>query len=137
MTHTRDLRAQGYRLTRARQAIVDVLGRTSKPVTAEVIRRRLHRRRLAVNKTTVYRELAFLETQGMVHQADIHGEQRYFEMAREHHHHVVCVRCGAIGDVTLRADLSRENDHVARQTGFRILDHIVTLSGVCPQCQNS
>lgn len=137
VTHTQNLRAQGFRLTKARQAIVDVLGRTSKPVTADVIRRTLHRRRLTVNKTTVYRELAFLETQGIVHQAEIHGEQRHFEMARDHHHHVVCVRCGVIQDVTLHQDLSHEDQHIAAQTGFRILDHTVTFSGMCQTCQRT
>ena len=63
--HTK-FRGCGYRLTVPRQAILDVLTKTSKHLSAEDVYLAVHKLHPAVGLTTVYRTLELLTQMGMV-----------------------------------------------------------------------
>jgi Fur family ferric uptake transcriptional regulator len=51
----------------------------------------------------------------------------------EHHHHVVCARCGRATDVA-DAGLAAVVARIGRETGYRIDEHRLELFGLCPSC---
>jgi Fe2+ or Zn2+ uptake regulation protein len=63
------------------------------------------------------------------------GAPRY-ELADDHHHHLVCDTCGRIEDVTTcpveAAGLTRQ---IQRRTGFAVRSHVLELFGLCRSCR--
>ena len=48
----------------------------------------------------------------------------YYELAtREHHHHVVCVRCDDVQDVVVKHDVKQFESKIKRTTNFTLLTH--------------
>lgn len=84
--------------------------------------------------STVFRALVWLEEQGVAQRVDLGDGKVRYEPAGRHHEHVQCERCGQVREVPdcLVDDASAE---IERSTGFRLLSHHLTLSGICPTCQ--
>lgn len=129
------LKSQGYRITQARAALINLLEQTSHPVTAQAISRILKKIGMSVNITTVYREIEFLLSHGIIETVPLVPHELHYELAgRPHHHHILCVTCGTIQDV--RMDTEQELIHVAQHTtSYKIRSHTLTFYGVCPTCQ--
>ncbi len=90
----------------------------------------------APGRATVFRSLELLTSLGLVERVDLpDGSHAYVAcQPAEHHHHVVCERCGRtdeVGDLGLSPIL----DRAEAQTGYRIGRHRLELFGVCAACQ--
>ncbi|MDH7497563.1 MAG: Fur family transcriptional regulator [Syntrophomonadaceae bacterium] len=130
-----ELKSHGYRLTRTRRALLDVFCSLTCPVQAPELVAMLAALGVLVNKTTVYRELAFLERAGMVHRVLLADGLTRYELARqEHHHHLFCVRCKAVSRVCLDDSICAVSDAIRRQSGFRTIAHSIEFFGICPRC---
>jgi len=84
----------GYRLTIPRQAILDVLSKTSEHLSAEDIYLAVHKIYPAIGLTTVYRTLELLVQTGMVFKFDFGDRRARYELSEGpksigHHHHLV------------------------------------------------
>ena len=132
------LRADGQRYTRNRRAVVDVLERAERPLSLPQLLQK--RRELA--QSSVYRNLAILESAGIVHRIVAGDGFARFELAQEltehHHHHRICSSCGAIDDFTLPADVEARLDkalsRIASRARFRPSAHQLDLLGTCAAC---
>lgn len=82
--------------------------------------------------SSVFRALQRLEADGVVRRVQLgDGKARYEATAGEHHEHVVCERCGAVGEVPGCAVRAEVRD----RTDFVITGHELTFSGICPGCR--
>ena len=92
----------GYRLTVPRQAILNVLSKSSGHLSAEDIYLAVHRAYPGVGLTTVYRTLELLARMGLVFRFDFGDGRSRYELAESpdtnHHHHLICTGCGRIID---------------------------------------
>jgi Fur family transcriptional regulator, ferric uptake regulator len=108
-------------------------------VTAREIGDLLHRRGDSVGVASIYRALELLEQEGLVQRFDVGASAARYEPALpsgEHHHHIVCERCGEV--VAFEDDaLERVISRLARRVDFAIDGHDVTLRGECPECAGS
>jgi Fur family transcriptional regulator, ferric uptake regulator len=132
------LHGQGQRYTGARRAIVDALVRADRPVTLPEI--------LADNdelaQSSAYRNLAQLVDAGVVRRIITSDEFSHFEitddLTGEHHHHLICTRCGAVSDFTVPDALEDLIDRaarvVARDKQWVVDHHRLDLVGRCPRC---
>jgi Fe2+ or Zn2+ uptake regulation protein len=131
----RAIRASGFRLTKARRTLFDVLKEEARPRTAPEIAALMKKRGTSADKTTVYRELAFLLARGLVQAVQFGDRQKRYELRSGHHHHLVCTSCGVVIDVALKGDLDAIERRLARKTGFRIDDHALEFFGLCAECR--
>lgn len=116
----------------ARKAICRALDRSHAPISAEEILDGLK----GVHKTTVYRELGFLESEGLIKKIEFgDGIRRYERSEMEHHHHLICVGCKKVSDIHLEKDLEVQERSIARKTGFKILNHSLEFFGLCAKCK--
>lgn len=131
------LREVGQRYTSGRQALVDVLVKSARPMSMPEI--------LAADpsipQSSVYRNLTVLEQANVVRKLQGGDEFSRFELAEDltdHHHHLVCVSCGSVDDYTVPSRIERTMakalDEVAAETGFRAQFHRLDLVGVCARC---
>lgn len=130
------LAAAGYRKGGARNAVVELLDQQSCAVTAQEIDEQLRVQGRAVGRASVYRILELLSTLRLVQRIDLgQGVARYerHQPDGDHHHHLVCDRCGRIApfeDPKLEQAIAR----VSERLSFAVAEHDVVLHGACRDC---
>lgn len=126
------LQERGYRITSVRSAMIELFVKNHAPLSAEELLKVL----LGTHKTTVYRELSFFESEGVIQKVDFGDGIRRYELAElEHHHHLVCTVCKKVTDVHLEGDLDDQEKKISKKTGFKILTHSLEFFGLCPKCK--
>lgn len=126
-----------YRYTNGRRRLVDVIAAAGQPVTLPDIVAAAPE----LAPSSVYRNLDVLERSGVVDRIASNGDHAHFEFAEpllSHHHHLICIDCGAIEDVRLDDDIEalvdRSLAEVAGRAGFKPLRHSLDLHGYCTDC---
>lgn len=137
------LSSVAQRYTAGRRAIVATLTTAGRPLTvAEIIRGRDRGGASGpLPQSSAYRNLTVLVDAGVVHRVnstDMHGRYELAEELAGHHHHLVCVSCGRVDDVSAVATLERALDAAAKvaadATGFEVTGHRIDLVGRCGPC---
>ncbi len=141
MSHTTlDLAAalhdRGARLTPQRQIILDALCALGGHVTVAELYERVRADYPAIDRSTVYRALAFFVELGLVAAADIGGATVYEIAPRQgecDHHHLVCRDCGGVLHVpgVVFDALARQ---LAADHGFAADLSALTVHGRCREC---
>ncbi len=129
------LQEQGFRITASRRAIIEVVLSTSGPVDAGHIITSLQNQGISVNKTTVYREIAFLQQQGIISKVSLDQRKYFYEIAPSHHHHAVCTNCGVIADVRVSEPIEELEQEIAKVHQFLVTRHSLEFFGLCINCQ--
>ncbi|TDL44349.1 Fur family transcriptional regulator [Kocuria rosea] len=124
------------RTTRQRSALAELLERTPEFRSAQQLHAMLGEQGESVSLATVYRNLSALAEAGEVDAlAAPGGETRYRRCRRtEHHHHLVCRRCGRTVEVAETA-VERWAAQTARRHGFTDVSHAIELHGTCETCR--
>ncbi len=128
------LRARGYRLTAARQAILAALAAAGEHPTADALAAAVHQAAPGVGRMTVYRTLDLLCDLGLlrpVYQGT--GAAHYVLLLDGHHHHLVCSRCRRVIEFDDCA-LGELAETVARRYGFVVEGHLLEFYGRCAAC---
>ena len=127
--------AQRPRATRQRAAVADILARTDEFRSAQQIHSALEAEGTKVGLATVYRNLQPLAETGAVDQVrSAEGEVLYRACEKqEHHHHIVCRRCGHTVEVA-GGELEEWIRRVSAQQGFTQMEHTAEFFGLCTSC---
>lgn len=131
------LKEEGYRMTKPRRAVLEVLGAEPICLTPEEIHRQARQRYRKLGLVTVYRTLALLERLNLVQR--VHAEAGCHSLTavrsdEGHHHQLVCRACGRVEefpDCALDSVLRK----LQVRTGFAIESHHLEVVGRCPKCQ--
>ena len=130
------LKSRGYRLTRARKAIIEILLGSRQPLDVNAVRVLLTEKNLNVNKTTVYRELDFLKGENLIREIQLgDGKRRYEVLGDDHHHHLVCMNCDMVECVELERCMEEEERRIFEKSSFRAINHSLKFFGLCAKCQ--
>lgn len=141
------LREHGLRITEPRQRIIQLLGQTTRPVSAYDIKDLLdadtsHKK---ADVVSIYRVLECLEANHLVHRLLSSGKvvrcqlsQEEEQCTREGHYHchhvLVCQQCHEVSEVHcvgVEAMIKTLED----DTQFNINHHFLEFTGVCMSCQ--
>lgn len=123
------------RMTRQRSAVADLLADVDDFRSAQQLHELLRDRGNEVGLATVYRTLQTLADAGEVDvlRAD-DGEALYRRCSRrEHHHHLVCRRCGTAEEID-GPGVEAWAAAIGAAHGFRDVRHTMELTGVCAAC---
>ncbi len=130
------IKTENRRLTKTRVGILKALFEFKKPRELKDLKRWLKKNRIRVDRSTVYRQLGFLINKRFVNKFRLDSGRTYYELAGEHHHHLVCVRCKKIEDIELDNCLQNFAPVIVKQRGFKLLGHTYEFYGVCASCAN-
>jgi Fe2+ or Zn2+ uptake regulation protein len=116
---TQILRQAGYRLTQPRLAVLKVLEKSCAGLSPEEVHQQ---------GRTICASL------GLVRR--VHSEQRCHSYARAgmDRHHLLCQGCHRVTEFPCDG-LDGLMEAVREQTGYTITEHLLELSGLCPECQ--
>jgi Fur family ferric uptake transcriptional regulator len=126
----------GLRRGGARERIIELLGIETCALSAVEIEDALREQGRRIGRASVYRVLELLVEHGLVERVTVGRDLSRYERVLpdgEHHHHLVCERCGrlvAFDD----PGLERAIDRVSARLGGRVEHHDVTLRGACADC---
>ncbi len=131
------LQSNGYRVTRARQAIFQALVDSGGHVSADDIVDAVRRHERSIGRMTVYRSLDLFHQLGLVQPVyQGTGAAHYILMDEGHHHHLVCSQCDRVVEFEdcIAHDIS---SLLADRFDFHIQGHLLEFYGLCPDCQGS
>lgn len=140
------LKKKGFRITRPRRLVVELLDRTDKALSAYEIKDELDKSKESADVVSIYRILDCLEENGLIHRVlntgkvskchlD-HEDHCELEQSEHCHHLLICKQCGTIEEIHCEGveDLIRG---VAQKSDFTITEHRLEFSGICKGCRRS
>lgn len=133
-----NLKKAGLKITTPRIKILEILENAqAHHLSAEDVYRILLESGDDIGLATVYRVLTQFEEAGLVIRHHFEGGHSVFELDHgEHHDHLVCVKCNRVEEFVDKM-IEEQQQQVAKQAGFLITDHSLTLFGICKLCQKS
>jgi Fur family ferric uptake transcriptional regulator len=123
------LRDSGLRISTPRRLLVQALFDAAGPVAAAALARTL-----ALEESSVYRNLELLERHGLVHHVHLgHGPGLYGLSGRDEGDYLYCERCGRV-TVASPAELEPVRDYIRQRFGHRPRFGHFAIVGVCAGC---
>jgi Fur family ferric uptake transcriptional regulator len=120
------MRGRGYKATPQRLAVLRALATEQHQSIGE-----LRRHCPQVGMVTVYRTLDLLSKLGIVRRMDLGDGPRY-ELAEDHHHHLICESCG---DISEFEECPLDSEDVSLSSSeFEVRSHSVEVYGLCAAC---
>ena len=121
--------------TRSRSAILELLRREQRYLSAAAIYRMLKARKAATSLATVYRTLDLLVSSGVASsRVDANGETTYVNCSTDHHHHAICSRCGHVEEIGC-APVTSISKELMNQHAFELAAHSMEFYGRCARCR--
>jgi len=117
-----------------REALADLVGASARhDWSIEDLVAELGHRGVTADFSSAFRALTRLADEGVVRRVQLGDGKARFEAAGEHHEHVRCEACGAVGAVP-GCVVRNAAPRVQEATGFRVTGHQILFSGLCPKC---
>ncbi len=133
-TLARYLEEHNLKHTKQREAILEVFLSATGHVTSEDLYQEVRAKHPHIGYTTVYRTMKLLCEAGLAHEHQFGDGLTRYEIAQEHHDHLVCTKCGKIVEFECSM-IESAQDEIAERYGFRVLRHRHELYGHCPACR--
>lgn len=128
------LRKAGLKATLPRLVILAVIKGSKNPLSAQEIIERVGK---GFDKVTVYRFVKKLKGSGIIRQIDLRQNHARYELFDAgDHHHLVCVHCGRIEDITgCEVGDMYKSILITAKSFSEIRQHSLEFYGVCTHCK--
>lgn len=130
----KNLTNKAEKLTRQRQAILEVIRETDAHPTANEIFQAARLRLPTISYATVYNSLRYLKEAGLVHEIKFGDSASRYDRGTHRHDHAICTTCGKLVDFDL-PEAAQLIQSAARKSKFKPESVHLTLRGVCPSCR--
>lgn len=121
---------RGMRMTDQRRVIARVLQESADHPDVEELYRRSSAVDPRISISTVYRTVKLFEDAGIIERHDFRdGRSRYETMPEEHHDHLIDLKNGKVIEFH-SAEIEALQEKIAREHGFKLVDHRLELYGV-------
>lgn len=125
------LHDSGFRVTKTKSEIFDILLNSKKPLSIKEIDSRVK----ASHFVSVYRSIDVMQKAQVVKLVP-QGFKSLFELSdtfKPHHHHATCEKCGKTVEIRSKA-LEEKMKDISRESGFKPTRHHFELFGICKRC---
>ncbi len=133
-TLARYLEEHNFKHTKQRDAILEAFLDATGHITSEAIYERVRSDHPNIGYTTVYRTMKLLCEAGLASERHFEDGVTRYEIAHEHHDHLVCLRCGKIIEFECQM-IESTQIKIADRYGFLVLRHRHELYGHCSSCR--
>ena len=130
-----ELKSTGLKATLPRLKILEIFQSGEKRhMTAEDVFRVLLNDHSDIGLATVYRVLTQFEQAGILERSHFESGKAVYELNEgTHHDHLVCTGCGRVEEF-YDAEIERRQQMVAKDKGWILQDHAMSLYGLCSEC---
>ncbi len=128
-------RQNGLRMSEQRDAVLDVFFSTEQHLSVDDIMKELKRKGVEISVTTISRIMQLLCEYGIAQERSFADDVVRYEHQHigEHHDHLICLRCRRILEFEDN-QLEQIQNIIARNHGFRLIQHKMEMYGICPEC---
>jgi len=117
------IKNQGYKLTKPRLLVLDLLEQNHQPLSAIQIHIKLKKQ---IDLASVYRILNLFKSLGIIFEERINNKEHYY-LGEKQHHHIICKKCGYSECLPCK--------HLFENIkNFSHISHNLTISGICKKC---
>jgi len=129
------LKIAGLKITPARLVILKTFSDKCHPLNAEDIYKKI--RRNEIDLVTIYRTLTSFEKVGILRKVDLHKDCQFYEVNKNHHHHVICNICGLVEELDGCTIEKYTSEISSKLSNFKIIkDHSLEFFGLCRKCES-
>ena len=135
MTNIDELKSTGLKATLPRLKILEIFQKgAQRHMTAEDVFRVLLEERSDIGLATVYRVLTQFEQAGILERSNFESGKAVYELNEgTHHDHLICTSCGKVEEF-YDAEIERRQQMIAKDKGWILQDHAMSLYGLCADC---
>ena len=126
------LKAHGFPVTYQRLAIYQVLHDSTEHLSVEEIHKKIIAHSPMISLGTVYKNLEKFYEAGIVQKVSTTTHVSLYEAKIDSHHHLFCIKCQAINDIT--DPIGKSKLSLPKGHGFEVLGYEVIVRGCCPKC---
>ena len=130
---SRYLEKHNLKRTKQRDLILEIFLKAKQHVSSDELYQAVRAEYPNIGYTTVYRTMKLLCDAGLDSERHFDDGVRRYEIAHEHHDHLVCTRCGRIIEFECEM-IEAAQQKIADRYGFRVLRHRHELYGHCSHC---
>jgi len=128
----------GLKITPKRLAIIDILARELRYLSAEEVWNVMKDRFKQIGLPTVYRNLEDLSQGGLIIKI-IHPDRKlyyYYCHNTNHHHHFVCISCRKVQDLEFCGEeqIIKEVEDTLKG---KVVSHLFQVYGLCRECSHA
>ena len=121
---------RGLRMTDQRRVIARILQQSTDHPDVEELYRRSSAIDARISIATVYRTVKLFEDAGIIERHDFReGRSRYETVPDEHHDHLIDLKTGSVIEFH-SPEIEALQEKIAREHGFKLVDHRLELYGV-------
>ena len=132
MDQNKELKKAGLKVTLPRLKILEILQQpNNQHISAEDVYKILLEQDEDIGLATVYRVLNQFDDAGILIRHHFEGGKSVFEIShKEHHDHLVCLRCGKVVEFEDPV-IERRQLEVAEQNNMKLTHHSLYMYGEC------
>ena len=130
------LSSNNYKLTSQREAILKVLiENQNQHFRADTLLEKVKEINPDIGLATIYRNLELFCELDITSELDFDSSYKYYELniAENHHHHLVCIKCDKIIEFNDEV-LEKFENKITDKYDFQIVDHQIKFYGICEKC---
>ena len=127
------LQEAGYKLTKPRLAVLQVLQENDKGLNPKEIHQLGKEIYPSMGLVSVYRTLDLLTELRLVTRVHSEHQCHSYASALSNRHYVICNTCYRVFDFPCQG-LDELINRVQEETGFTVTEHLLELNGLCPDC---
>lgn len=129
----KDLKLTGVKITTPRKEILKAL--LLEPLSVQEVSDILKEKEVSIDRVTVYRTLELFTNLKLVRKTQFEDKIARYELypREDHHHHLVCIKCGVIQNVIINEN--KFVKEIEKQSDFKIERHALEFFGFCSRCQ--
>ncbi len=121
---------RGLRMTDQRRVIARILQQSTDHPDVEELYKRSSAVDSHISIATVYRTVKLFEDAGIIERHDFReGRSRYETVPEEHHDHLINLKSGEVIEFH-SPEIEALQEKIAREHGFRLVDHRLELYGI-------
>lgn len=118
----------GVRMTNQRRTIIALIDEADDHPDVDTIYQRAIEIDRTISLATIYRTVGVLEQAGIIDKLEVGDGKARYELAGEHHEHLVDVDSGEIHEFQ-HEELEALKEKIARDMGFELVGHRLELFG--------
>lgn len=112
---------------------MDTLNELKNHPSGDMVYEKIHESYPSISRATVFRNLKQMAEEGKIAKRFIPGSSDRFDHVCDNNYHVKCIYCDRVMDVEMDY-IHNFEDSVKSASGFKLLEHNIVFSGICPDC---
>jgi Fe2+ or Zn2+ uptake regulation protein len=128
------LKEKGYKITKQRKVIIEVLINCNKPISIEEWLLLAKRNNPNINQSTIYRNIDVLEDASLLNKIRPKDDKIIYSLNLEHDHShfLICKKCGKAEPI--ECCINEEMIKIMKDKQFNLIEHNLELYGYCNKC---